>query len=82
MQVNTRDTRFYPEIWIHKESYILVDGFTKNRVSQPFFFSRSHQDTLELLTITKMGNTNFPRLTTPSGGLKATSNRLGAKLKK
>jgi hypothetical protein len=28
-----RDMRFNPEVQIHKESYILVEGFTKNRVS-------------------------------------------------
>jgi hypothetical protein len=32
MQEHTRDTRFNPEIQIHKESYILVEGFTKNQV--------------------------------------------------
>jgi hypothetical protein len=32
-----RDTRFIPEIQIHKESYVLVEGFTKNWVSlDPF----------------------------------------------
>jgi hypothetical protein len=33
---------------------------------------------LEILTITKMGNINFPRLTTQSNSSRATSNRLGA----
>jgi hypothetical protein len=40
----------------------------------------SHQDTIELPTITKKGNTNFPRLTTPSGSSRAISNCLGATL--
>jgi hypothetical protein len=31
MQEHTRDIRFNPEVRIHKESYILVEGFTKNR---------------------------------------------------
>jgi hypothetical protein len=35
---------------------------------------------LELLTITKMGNTNFSRLTTQSGSSRVTSNHLGAQL--
>jgi hypothetical protein len=37
MQEHMRDTRFNPEVQIHKESYVLVEGFTKNRVSlNPF----------------------------------------------
>jgi hypothetical protein len=76
-----RDTRFSSEVQIHKESYVLIEGFTKNRVSvNPFLLSRSHKDNLELLTIIKKGNTNFPRLTTPSGSSRATSNCLRAKL--
>jgi hypothetical protein len=39
-QVNVRmtgDTIFYPEVWAHKESYILVEVLTKSRVSlNPF----------------------------------------------
>jgi hypothetical protein len=32
-----KDTRFNPEVQIHKESYVLVEGFTKNRISlNPF----------------------------------------------
>jgi hypothetical protein len=32
------DTRFNPEVRIHKGFYVLVEGFTKNRVSlNPFF---------------------------------------------
>jgi hypothetical protein len=45
-------------------------GFTKNPTSS----LRGSQ------TITKMGNTNFPRLTTPSGSSRATSNHPGARL--
>jgi hypothetical protein len=74
-----RDTRFNPEVQIHKESNVLIEGFTNNQVSQPFPLLRSHQDTLELLNITKMSNTNFSRFTTPSGSSRATSNRIGAK---
>jgi hypothetical protein len=44
-----RDTRFNFEARIHKESYILIEGFTKNRVSLDPFLT---QDVLELLTIT------------------------------
>jgi hypothetical protein len=34
-----RDTRFNLDVWIHKESYILVEGFTKNQISlNPFIF--------------------------------------------
>jgi hypothetical protein len=76
-----RDTRFSPEVRIHKESYVLVEGFTKNRVSfNPFLSQEVTKTYLELLTITKMGNTNFPRRTTQSGGSRATSNRLGTRL--
>jgi hypothetical protein len=35
-----RDTRFNPEAQIHKESYILIEGFTKNRVSLNPFLSQ------------------------------------------
>jgi hypothetical protein len=40
MQENMRDTRFNLEIWIHKESYILIEGFTKNWVSLNPFLSQ------------------------------------------
>jgi hypothetical protein len=76
-----RDMRFTPEVQIHKESYILVKGFTKNWVSlNPFLSQEVTKTNLELLTITKMDNTNFARLTTQSSSLKATSNRLRAGL--
>jgi hypothetical protein len=33
----TRDMRFYLEVQIHKESYVLVEGLTKSQVSlNPF----------------------------------------------
>jgi hypothetical protein len=32
MQEHTRDTRFNPEVQIHKESNILIEQFTKNLV--------------------------------------------------
>jgi hypothetical protein len=81
MQEHTRDTRFNPEVWIHKESYVLVDGLRKSQVSlNPFLTQVVTKTNLELLTITKMGNTNFPRLTTQSDSSRATSNRLGAML--
>jgi hypothetical protein len=39
-QVNvkiTRGTRLYPEVWIHKESFILIEELTKTQVSlNPF----------------------------------------------
>jgi hypothetical protein len=76
-----RETGFYPEVRIHKESYILVEWFTKNWVSlNPFLSQEVTKTNLELLTNTTMGNTNFPRLTTQSGSSRATSNHLGAKL--
>jgi hypothetical protein len=40
MQEHTRDTRSYPEIQIHKESYILIEEYTKNRVSLNPFLSQ------------------------------------------
>jgi hypothetical protein len=81
MQEHTRDTIFYPKVQIHKEAYILVEGFTKNRIPLNHFLSQKVTKTdLELLTITTMGNTNFSRLTTQSGSLSATSNHLGARL--
>jgi hypothetical protein len=52
--------RFNPEVQIHKESYILVEELTKSRVSlNPFLTQLVTKTDLELLTITKMGNTNF-----------------------
>jgi hypothetical protein len=73
--------RFNPKVWIHKESYILVEELTKSRISlNPFLTQVVTKTDLKLLTITKMGNTNFPRLITQSGSSRATSNRLGAKL--
>jgi hypothetical protein len=81
MHEHLRDTRFNPEIQIHKESYVLVEGFIKNRVSlNPFLSQEVTKTDLELLAITKMGNTNFSRLSMQSGGSRATSNSLGAKL--
>jgi hypothetical protein len=51
-----RDTRFSPEVQIHKESYILIEGFTKNWVSlNPFLTQAVTKTKLELLTITKKG---------------------------
>jgi hypothetical protein len=40
MQEHTRDTRFNSEVQIHKASYVLVEGFTKNRVSLNPFLSQ------------------------------------------
>jgi hypothetical protein len=40
MQEHTSDTIFYPEVQIHKESYVLIEGFTKNRVSLNPFLSQ------------------------------------------
>jgi hypothetical protein len=37
MQEYMRDTRFNLEVQIHKESYVLIEGFTKNQISlNPF----------------------------------------------
>jgi hypothetical protein len=33
MQEHMRDTRFNPKVWIHKKSYVPIEGFTKNWVS-------------------------------------------------
>jgi hypothetical protein len=41
-----RDTRFSFEVQIHKESYVLVDGFTKNPVSLNPFLSQGVIKTL------------------------------------
>jgi hypothetical protein len=35
-----RDKRFNPEVRIHKESYVLIEGFTKNWVSLNPFLSQ------------------------------------------
>jgi hypothetical protein len=60
-----RDTRFNPEVQIHKESYVLIEELTKRRVSlNPFLPQVITKTDLELLAIIKMGNTNFIRLTT------------------
>jgi hypothetical protein len=73
--------RFNPEVRIHKESYILVEELTKSWVSLNTFLSQVvTKIDLKLLTITKMGNTNFPRLTTQSSRSRTTSNCLGVKL--
>jgi hypothetical protein len=40
MQEHMRDTRFYPEVQIHKESYVLVERFTKDRISLNPFLSQ------------------------------------------
>jgi hypothetical protein len=74
-------TRFNLEIQIHKESYVLAEGLTKSRVSlNPFLTQVITKTDLKLLTITKMSNTNFLRLTTQSGSSRAISNHLGIKL--
>jgi hypothetical protein len=66
---------------MHKESYILIEELTKSQVSlNPFLSQVVTKTDLELLTSTKMGNQNFPRLTTQSGISRATCNYLGAKL--
>jgi hypothetical protein len=65
MQEHKRDMRFYLEVRIHKESYVLIEGFTKYQVSlNPFLSQEVTKTDLELLTFTKIGNINFPRLTT------------------
>jgi hypothetical protein len=57
--------RFNPEVQIHKESYILIEELTKSCVSLNLFLTQVVTKTdLELLTITKMDNTNFLRITT------------------
>jgi hypothetical protein len=71
--------RFNPEVRNHKESYVLIEELTKTRVSlNPFLTQVFTKTNLEVLTITKMGNTKFPRFTTQSGSSRATSNHLGA----
>jgi hypothetical protein len=58
-----------------------MEGFTNKQVSlNPFLSQEVTNSDLELLAITKMGNTEFPRLTTHSGGSRAISNSLGEKL--
>jgi hypothetical protein len=55
-----RDTRFYPEVRIHKESFVLIEETTKSQVSlNPFLSQVVTKTDLELLTITKIGHTNF-----------------------
>jgi hypothetical protein len=50
----------YPDVRIHKESYVLIEELTKSLVSlNPFLSQVVTKTDLELLTITKMGNTNF-----------------------
>jgi hypothetical protein len=72
---------FYLEVRIHTESYVFVEELTKSWVSlNPFLSQVVIKTNLELLTITNMGHTNFPRLTTQSGSSRAASNHLGAKL--
>jgi hypothetical protein len=67
--------RFNPEVQIHKESYILVEELTKSWVSlNPFLTQVVTKIDLELLAITKMGNTNFTWLTTQSDSSRANSN--------
>jgi hypothetical protein len=81
MQEHMRDTRFNLEVRIHKESYVLVEGLTKSQVSlNPFLTQVVTKTDHELLTITKMSNTNFSRLITQSGSSRATTNHLGARL--
>jgi hypothetical protein len=78
-----RETRFNPDVRIHKESYVLIEELTKNQVSlNPFLSQVVTKTDHELLTITKIGNTNFSRLTTQSGSSRETSNHLGAQLQK
>jgi hypothetical protein len=73
--------RFNHDVQIHNESYVLIEELTKSQVSlNPFLSQVVTKTDHELLTITKMGNTNFPRLTTQSGISRATSNHLGAQL--
>jgi hypothetical protein len=38
------DTRFNPEVWIHKESYVFVEGFTKNLFSLNPFLAQGDED--------------------------------------
>jgi hypothetical protein len=40
MQEHTRNARFNPNVQIHNESYVLIEGFTKNRVSLNSFLSQ------------------------------------------
>jgi hypothetical protein len=79
MQEHKRGTRFNLKVQINKESYIIIAELTKSRTSLNHFLTQVVTKTdLELLTITKMGNTKFSRLTTQSGWSRATSNHLGA----
>jgi hypothetical protein len=50
MPEHMRDTRFNPDVRIHKESYVLVEEFTKNRVSlNPFLSEGVTKTTLSCL---------------------------------
>jgi hypothetical protein len=50
MQEHMRDIRFNPKVRIHKESYVLVKGFTKNLVSlNPFLSQRVTKTPLSCL---------------------------------
>jgi hypothetical protein len=81
IQEYKRDMRFNPKVRIHKESDVLVEELTNCRVPlNPFLTQVVTKTDLELLTITKMGNTNFPRLTTQRSSSRTTFNRLGAQL--
>jgi hypothetical protein len=40
MQEHMRDTRVYPKVHIHKESYVIVEEFTKKQVSLNSFLSQ------------------------------------------
>jgi hypothetical protein len=40
MQEHTRDTRFNSDVQIYKESYVLIEGFTENRVSHDPFLTQ------------------------------------------
>jgi hypothetical protein len=57
--------RFNLKVRIHKKSYVIVEELIKSWVSlNPFLSQVVTKTDLELLTITKMDNTNLPRLTT------------------
>jgi hypothetical protein len=73
--------RFNLEVRIHKESYILIEELTMSRISLNHFLTEVViKNDLKLLTITKMGNINFPRLTAQRGSSRTISNRIGARL--
>jgi hypothetical protein len=50
---NTRDTRFNPLVRIHKEFYILIEGFTKNKVSLNSFLSQEVTKTILSCSLSK-----------------------------